>query len=162
MEDEDRTEPPRLPTQSDLIKLCRELNAQSAKYLVVGGMAVIEHGFLRATEDIDILVESSRENQLKVRRALEILPDKAVRQLVDNDLDDYLVVRVADEFVVDLMLKTCGISYEEAVKDVEVHTLQGVAIPFVSPRTLLRMKQTVRERDAIDRAFLEQKLGGRK
>ena len=33
-------------------------------------------------------------------------------------------------------------------------TLRGVAIPFVSPRVLLRMKQTYRSKDELDRAFL--------
>ena len=35
-----------------------------------------------------------------------------------------------------------------------VMTLRGVAIPFVSPRVLLRMKQTYRSKDELDRAFL--------
>jgi len=148
----------RPPTLEDLLRLCGNLNLQGARYIVVGGIAVIQHGFTRATENIDILIGKSRENQLKVRKAMEALPDGAVRELRDDDLENYLVVRVADEFIVDLMLMTCGISYDEAVKDVEVHTLQGVPIPFVSPRTLLRMKQTVREKGSIDRSFLEGKI----
>jgi hypothetical protein len=80
-------------------------------------MAVIQQGFLRATENIDILLERSRDNQGKVRKALEILPDKSVREMNESDLDDYLVVRIADEIVVDLMLSACGVTYEEAVND---------------------------------------------
>jgi hypothetical protein len=38
---------PRPPEERDLIALCRELNAQGAKYLVVGGMAVIDRVFLQ-------------------------------------------------------------------------------------------------------------------
>jgi hypothetical protein len=61
---------PRLPVQDDLVRLCRELNAHSARYMVVGGFAVIQHGFLRATEDIDLLLEGSLENQAKVKKSL--------------------------------------------------------------------------------------------
>lgn len=67
----------RPPTLADLVKMCRHLNAEGAKYLVVGGMAVIQHGYTRATEDVDFLVEDSPANQTKVYKAMECLPDKA-------------------------------------------------------------------------------------
>lgn len=94
--------PPRTPEQTGLAKLAPALNAQSARYIVIGGMAVIQQGFLRATEDMDLLIERSRDNQGKVRKVLEILPDKSVREMNESDLDEYLVVRIADEIVVDL------------------------------------------------------------
>jgi hypothetical protein len=151
--------PPRPPEQSDLVRLCAALNAQGASYIVVGGMAIIQQGFLRATEDIDLLLENSRQNQARVRKALEILPDQAVREMSEDDLDAYHVVRVADEIVVDLMLTACGIAYEDAVNEVEAVVIQGVAIPFASAKLLLRTKQTYRDKDIPDRIFLEQKLG---
>jgi collagenase-like PrtC family protease len=54
--------PPRTPEDDDLAKLCASLNAHGARYLVVGGLAMIQQGFLRATEDIDLLLEESRDN----------------------------------------------------------------------------------------------------
>jgi hypothetical protein len=150
--------PPRTPEQSDLIKLCAALNAQGARYIVVGGMAVIQQGFLRATEDIDLLLEDSRQNQARVRKALETLPDQAVREMNESDLDTYQVVRIADDIVVDLMLSACGIEYHEAIDEVESVIIQGVPIPFASAKLLLRTKQTYRDKDIPDRMFLEQKL----
>lgn len=46
----------RPPTLADLLLICRSLNEQGARYLVVGGFAVNQHGFPRATVDIDLLV----------------------------------------------------------------------------------------------------------
>jgi hypothetical protein len=117
-----------------------------------------QHGMLRATADIDLLLESSRENQEKVLRALEILPDKAVREVKENDLDDYTVVRVADEIVIDLMLAACGVTYEDASNEIETREVHGVSIPFASAKLLLRTKQTYRDKDIPDRIFLERKL----
>ena len=151
---------PRTPEEDDLIKLCASLNSQGSKYIVIGGMAMNQHGMLRSTEDIDLLVESSRENQEKVRKALEVLPDKAVREMAESDLDSFTVVRVADEVVVDLMLAACGITYDEAVNEIEIREVGGVSIPFPSARLLLRMKQTYRDKDIADRMFLQHKLGG--
>jgi hypothetical protein len=150
----------RPPTLDDLLLLCRSLNEAGARYLVVGGFAVMQHGFTRATENIDLLVESSPENQARVKKGLEALPDKAVLEIADDDLRNWVVVRVADEIVVDLMLAACGIGYEEASKEMEIVTLQGVPIPFASPPLLLRMKQTHREKDVLDRMFLERKIRG--
>jgi hypothetical protein len=149
---------PRTPEEDDIVKLCKALNDEGALYLIVGGIAVNRQGFLRATEDIDLLLENSKDNQAKVLRALEVLPDKAVLQVETNDLDEYTVVRVADEVVVDLMLSTCGVSYSEAAKEIEFHEIRNVMIPFASARLLLRMKQTYREKDIADRLFLQKKI----
>src|SRR5688572_7006935 len=98
MDSEDAHPPDsRPPTLEDLLLLCRSLNAAGARYLVVGGFAVMHHGFTRATEDIDLLVESSPENQAKVKKGLEVLPDKAVLEIAEDDLRNWVVVRVADE-----------------------------------------------------------------
>jgi hypothetical protein len=148
----------RPPTLEDLLSLCRELNARKARYAVIGGMAMIQAGFVRGTEDIDLLIESSAENQAAVRKALEILPDKAVRELREGDLERYVVVRVADEIVVDLLLSAGGIGYAEASSGIVVVKVQGVPIPFASPALLFRMKQTGREKHALDLLFLKQLL----
>jgi hypothetical protein len=64
---------------------------------------------------------------------------------------------VADEIVVDLMKSASGIEFAEAVKDVVTRDVQGVPIPFASPRLLWRMKKnTHREKDAADLIFLRQ------
>jgi hypothetical protein len=120
----------RTPTLEDLVTLCRSLNECAAKYLIVGGFAVIQHGYLRTTGDIDVLVEDSLENQARVKKALEVLPDQAIRQLGEEDLRDWVVVRVADEVVVDLLTKACGINYTEAQSEIQFFTISGVVIPF--------------------------------
>jgi hypothetical protein len=66
-----------------------------------------------------------------------------------------IVVRVADEVIVDLMGRACGLSYSDGVMDAEEIDLGGVMVPVASPRTLIRTKDTKRPQDAIDRAFLE-------
>ena len=155
---DDTAEESRPPTLNDLLNLCSELNARGAKYVVIGGMAMIQAGFVRGTEDIDLLIESSPGNQAAVRKALEILPDKAVHGLREGDLERYVVVRVADEIVVDLLLSAGGIAYADAQTESTIVEIAGVSIPFASPRLLLRMKQTGREKDALDVLFLRELL----
>jgi len=146
---------PRPPLESDLVGLCRELNQRHARYIVIGGFAIIAAGLPRVTGDIDLMVAVDRENEAKVFSALSTLPDNAVRELQPGELQEYNVIRVADEILVDLMRSAGGIEYEEAAKDVVIRQIKGVPIPFASPRLLWRMKViTHREKDAADLVFL--------
>ncbi|MCO5052646.1 MAG: nucleotidyltransferase [Verrucomicrobiae bacterium] len=145
----------RPPVQADLAKLCQELNQRGAKYVVVGGFAIISAGLARLTTDVDLMVAVDRENEAKVYAALATLPDNAVRELQPGELQQYNVIRVADEILVDLMRSAGGIDYAEAAKDVVIREVDGVPIPFASPRLLWRMKAvTHREKDAADLVFL--------
>ena len=149
---------PRAPRLKDLSRLCAELNRLGARYVVVGGFAIIQAGYARFTDDLDLLVDASPENERRVFEALRCLPDKAVDQLEPGDVDKYIVVRVGDEILVDLIKSGCGVDYAEAIKDAEFSEIDGVRIPFASPQTLWRMKQTKREKDVPDRLFLRMLL----
>ena len=149
---------PRDPESGDLLRICASLNRVGARYVVIGDMAMVLHGFNRGTEDIDLLVDRTIENIARLREALSILPDNAVREVRDTDVEEYGVVRVADEVVVDLMGSACGIRFEEAESEIDWRDIEGVRIPFASPSLLLKTKQTVREKDEIDRLYLKRLL----
>jgi hypothetical protein len=146
---------PREPTVEDLRDLCRELNQRQARYVVVGGFAMRAAGYNRRTMDVDLMVAADRDNESRVFSALSTLPDNAVRELVPGELQQYNVIRVADEILVDLMCSAGGMAYEDIAKDVVVREVGGVPVPFASPRLLWRMKVvTHREKDAGDLVFL--------
>lgn len=147
----------RPPTQADLVALCGELNKRGAKYVVIGGLAIIAAGLPRMTVDVDLMVAVDAENEAKIFDALSTLPDNAVRELKPGELQQYNVVRVGDEILVDLMRSAGGIDYAEAAKHVVVRELEGVKIPFASPQLLWRLKAvTHREKDFGDLVFLRQ------
>lgn len=149
----------RPPDKKDLSRICAELNRLGAKYVVVGGFAVIEAGYPRFTGDIDFLIDPSLENEARVFEALRVLPDKAVNEVDPGDVAKFTVVRIADEVLVDLMANACGVNFVQAIADAEFKTVNDVRIPFASPKTLLRTKQTVRAKDVGDRLFLEGLIG---
>jgi len=145
----------REPTVEDLRELCRALNDRDAKYVVVGGFAIRAAGYIRSTMDVDVLVAADHENQARVFAALATLPDHAASELQPGELQQYDVLRVADEILVDVMRSAGGIDYEAAAADVVIHQVDDVSIPFASPRLLWRMKiVTRREKDAADLVFL--------
>ena len=63
-------------------------------------------------------------------------------------------MRVADEIVVDLMKRACGVDYEEAGRMVDHVTIDGVSIPFANVELLWKTEQTPRDKDLAGRAFL--------
>lgn len=148
----------RTPLLEDLVRICRALNEAGARYVLIGGFAVIAHGGVRTTRDIDLLVEDSPENIARVRIGLDVLADKAARDVADSDVREFSVVRVADEVVVDLMGRACGLSYGEVIRDAERIDLEGVSIPIASKPTLIRTKKTIRASDAADCYFLQQRI----
>jgi predicted nucleotidyltransferase len=145
----------RQPRPEDLVKICAALNAEGARYVLIGGFAVIARGLERPTKDIDLLIDGAPDNIERIKRALAVLPDNAVRDVRVDEIERYDVIRVADEVVVDLMTIACGVTWEEANRDSEILDLDGVEIPIAGLETLIRTKRTVRAHDAADREFLE-------
>ena len=47
------------------------LNQAHVRYLVVGGVAVVLHGYLRTTADLDLIIQLDRDNVLRAIRTLQ-------------------------------------------------------------------------------------------
>jgi len=148
---------PRPPTMEDVLALCTRLNGLGAKYLIVGGFAIIQAGHPRMTGDLDLLIEDSLENEALVFKALEILHDQAVKEFDPGDVAKYTVCRLADEIIVDIMAAACGIRFADTLGHIDWVDLDGVNIPFASPHLLWLMKfKTHREKDIPDLVFLRE------
>ena len=162
MDDQDAAAYARAPEPEDLVRICRALNDAGARYVLIGGFAVVAHGASRFTKDIDLLVDDAPENIARVKQGLAILADNAAAEVADNDVREHTVVRVVDEVIVDLMGRACGLTYADVAADMEWHDLDGVRVPVASPSALVRTKDTYRPQDAIDRSFLQQVLERRR
>lgn len=154
MDDSSSDKYARAPEFKDLLFLCQKLNEAGAHYLVIGGFAVILHTATRTTKDIDLLVDPSVENIRKIKQGMSALPDNAIALIDDHDVQNYIVVRIGDEYVVDLMAQACGITYDEAKNSIEWREIDGVKIPIVSKEMLIKMKDTYRPSDKADVLFL--------
>ena len=87
------------------------------------------------------------------------LPDNAISQIADDEVEKCKVVRIADEIVVDLLKEACGIDYAQASeRGIEVKTIEGVQIPVARKELLIETKQMVRSSDAADVRFLRLRI----
>lgn len=162
MDDPDDGPYSRPPTLDDIARIGRALNEAQARYLLIGGFAVIIHGSGRTTKDIDLLIDPSPENVARVKSALGVLSDNAAAELDVGDVEKYRIVRVVDEVIVDLLAGACGVSYDDAVSEAERHNIGGEQLLVASKETLIRTKQTIRPSDHMDCAYLEWRLAEEK
>ena len=145
-------------TLEDLKRVLAALHAEGANYLLIGGYALIAHGFARATVDIDLLVPARRDAAAPIQRALLVLPDKAAAAIAPEWFEEGESIRVGDDIVVDLVFRTCGETYESLRSFEEVFEIDGVRVRTVNLEGLLRTKQSARGQDVTDRMAIERAL----
>ncbi len=135
-----------------LLDLMRRFQAEGVQYILIGGQAVRLNGFVRATEDIDILLPSSLENGLRVIRALGFLSssrelDPAWFEVAQDAPEN---IRVADDLLIDLLFAANGQSYTSLLPHVRTLEVDGVSIRTLDIEGLLKTKTDYREKDRID------------
>jgi len=144
--------------QKEIVRVCEALNSEGVKYVVVGGCAVILHGYYRTTHDIDLLVDASIENIRRLKEALqEIFKSDEISEIRDVDIDQYAVVRFApesEEIVIDMIGKIGKIDFKMAIRDIEEIELEGIKIPVCGLSTLIETKKGIRPKDKEDLLFL--------
>ena len=143
--------------EDPLLRLLERLAEERVEYVLVGGQAVRLNGFLRATEDIDLLLLPTRENGERVKRALSFLAsarelDPAWFEPQQNEVEN---IRVADDLIVDLLFAANGETYETLLPFVREMTVEGVPIRVLNIDGLLRSKTDSREKDILDKRMLE-------
>lgn len=144
---------------NDLIEVCRGLQAQGVRYILVGGHAVRLNGIVRATEDVDILVPFDVANGERLIEGLsflasarEIDPAWFSREANEPDIEN---IRLADRIVIDILFAVNGETFESMQPHVRVVELEGVAIPVLDIDGLLKAKTDYREKDLLDKVMLQ-------
>ncbi len=145
-------------TLADLKLLLRSLDERGVDYLLIGGYALAAHGYQRATIDIDLLVPGNVASGQRIKDALMVLPDQAARDLEPEWFSDGENIRVADVFIVDLLLNANGQSFDTLSRYAQTIDLDGIPVKTVSLEGLLLTKRTMRDKDAVDRIVIERAL----
>lgn len=143
-------------TIDDLKTVIRSLNENKVDYFLIGGYALFAHGYYRATTDIDILVSPTSEQAKRVIKALQVLP--ASEYIDPAWFVEGETIRVADEFVVDILFSACGETNKTLARFAEIIDLDGILVRTLSIEGLLLTKQSVRDKDVMDRMVLQRAL----
>jgi hypothetical protein len=143
----------------DFADLLIELREADAEFILVGGWAVILHGHVRATDDMDIFVRASNANSKRVFAALVTFgaPLAAHGVTADHFTNQGNAYRFGvAPFKVEVLTKISGVSFDEALQGSKTFELDGHQIPYIGKLALIRNKKSAaRHKDLADVEELE-------
>ena len=120
-------------------KLFRRFNVP---YLLTGSFAVSSYGYLRATHDIDFVLEVEEKARRQLIRALSSLPSTYVQDVTElhtEHLMFYTIYHTATTTKVDLWL-IADYAFEEEVKRKRYISINTLEIPITSVEDLILTK----------------------
>jgi hypothetical protein len=132
------------------------LNAEKARYVVVGATAMQLWGTTRATRDIDILIEPTEDNARRVLRALSTLGFGFASEHLAKDVASHAVTMIGDNPNVDILTRAWNVQWADAVDRATTFEVEGVPVPTASIDDLIESKRTGRLQDAADIEVLEE------
>lgn len=149
--------------EASAAQVCAALNRSGAKYLVIGGVACILHGYVRATTDVDILIERTPENAEKVLEALATVGYGFAREWSAEEILKRPITLIGDDPAVDVFTVAWKVKYDTAASRSSTVDVGGVRIPLIGLDDLIETKRTGRLQDAADIEVLEEikRLRGR-
>jgi len=142
----------------DFRDLLQCLNGAGAKYLIVGAYAVIYHTEPRYTKDLDIWIEPSPENALKVWNALARF-GAPLENLTIGDLSNpemiYQIGIEPNRF--DIIMDVEGLRFSDAWQDRATSAYDDQPIYILSRDDTIRAKKASgRPQDLLDVQRLEE------
>lgn len=145
----------------DWFALLSELLDANVRFVVVGAHAMAVHGFPRATQDLDVWIDSERDNAVKTMQALAKFgaPLDALGVTLSDLTSPGMVVQIGlPPNRIDVLTAISGVDdFAGAWDDRIEHTIRGRPIPFLDLDRLRHNKRASGRRK--DLADLE-RLGG--
>lgn len=139
-------------TISPFERLLADLTGAGVDYAVVGGVAVIANGYVRLTEDLDILISDEQANLTQLLEVLARFGEGHARELTPADfLRQEGSIRVMEEFDLDIFVLMRGNTLESFRPNLRRFESAGTSFFYLSPQQLIQLKQdSWRDKDKID------------
>src|SRR5258707_6413108 len=123
-------------------KLLVNLVGAGVDFAVVGGVAVSLNGFVRATDDLDVIVQDSPENIRQLLSCLAHWGDGWARELkVEDFVPQEGSVRVMEDFDLDIFTRMRGRSLEDFRPRLRYLAVEATRIPYLAAADLIFLKQ---------------------
>jgi hypothetical protein len=131
----------------------KALNDNKVEYVLVGGMAVILHGYVRGTGDMDVWVNKTKDNYRNLVKAFTQfgMPvfDMSENAFLGNEFDVWGIG--VQPVRIEIMTAVKGLVFEETYKQSQFYNEDDLQIRFIHLDHLLQAKKAVgRFRDLDD------------
>lgn len=149
----------------DLAGVVADATAAGLPHVVIGGFAVIAHGYPRATKDSDLLVPDGDDADVAIARFLDLADARRYpdgKELTETDIRGAHHLRVDSRHgVIDIMRGGLApLDYETVAKRAKTGTLRGVEVRVAALASLVGFKRLAgRPQDRADLLALERVNG---
>ncbi|MBU3744610.1 MAG: hypothetical protein FGM61_08710, partial [Sediminibacterium sp.] len=120
------------------------LNTNKVRYILVGGYSVILHGYSRTTGDMDLWVERTAENYLKIKNAFEEFGMPVFDMTEENFLHhpewDVFTFGIPP-IAIDLMIGIEGFNFQEIYERSVIFKDEDLEIRVIHKKDLIAAKQ---------------------
>ncbi len=142
---------------SDYRDMLQVLLDHGVRFLLVGAYAMGAHGYPRATGDIDIWIEPSADNSVRVCRALVIFGAPMDEIEEDTFVKRGIVFQIGvAPRRIDIITAISGVDFNSAYQQRLTVDVDGLPVPILSYEDLLKNKRaTGRDKDRLDADRLE-------
>jgi hypothetical protein len=137
-----------------------ELARAGVDFALVGGVAISLNGFIRATDDVDILVKNSTENLQALLDTLTRWGEGWARELKPEDFAvEEGSIRVMEDFDLDIFVRMRGKMIDDFRPRLRYFASDDVRIAYLSPADLIYLKEgSWREKDKLDVSAMKEIL----
>jgi hypothetical protein len=134
----------------------RALNKKRVRYVVVGGVAVVLHGIVRLTADLDLMIDLQEKNTGKFLEAMTSLgykpkvpvaagefndPEKRAKWKKEKNMIVFSFYDPKKPFAeVDVFIDN-PLDYQRVSKNKKIYKIAGLSIPLVSLEDLKELKK---------------------
>jgi len=143
----------------DFTEFIEALNNNQVEYLLVGGYAVIFHGYNRTTGDLDVWVNATSPNYIKLKKSFA----EFGMSLFDMTEGKFLATDNYDVFsfgrppvCIEILTAVKGLQFREAYANSSLQKFDDVMISMIDIRDLISAKKAAnRHKDNDDLEHLE-------
>lgn len=135
----------------DFLDFLEACSINKVEYLLVGGYAVILHGYIRSTADMDIWVNKTASNYLKLAKAFKkfgapIFPEN---DFLGNNYDVWAIGVEPNK--IEILSEVKGVEFAECIAFCNKLAVKNFEVPYIHLKHLLQAKQAAgRYKDKAD------------
>jgi len=127
------------PDFSEFIEL---LNEHEVEYLIVGGYAVILHGYPRYTGDMDFYIKKSKKNAEKVVNVLNEFGFASLELSAAEFLKPDMILQLGrPPLRIDIINSLSGVTFEECYNEHTIFNIDDLSLPVIGLQQLKKNKK---------------------
>ncbi len=142
----------------DFREFIQSLNINDVEYILVGGYAVILHGYIRSTADMDVWVNKTKENYQKLKKALKQFgaPIFSENEFLGNEFNVWGFGKEPNR--IEIMSEVKGVKFDNVYKKSKIYKEDNFNIRYIHLNHLLEAKEAAgRFKDKNDIEQLKKK-----